>query len=143
PVPFVLISRGTDWLAGDVSTTVKRLRTGMVVAVVAVLIAVQVAAIVAFYAAIDRSVEVGPANVSPTDWQARLNESDLRARQLGIGELHGLPLRYWQSVADRTRELARGASIRDVVVVTGIQDDGARWLDKRRKALNYLLGPDL
>jgi hypothetical protein len=30
-----------------------------------------------------------------------------------------------------------------VTVVTGIQDDGNRHLDRRRKALNYLLGPDL
>jgi hypothetical protein len=81
-----------------------------------------------------------------------LARADLQARQVGIGEIHGLPLRYWQTVADRTKELAAGlggaddgqpGAVRDVVVVTGIQDDGARHLDRRRKALDYLLGPEL
>jgi 4-amino-4-deoxy-L-arabinose transferase-like glycosyltransferase len=145
PVPFVLIARAADWLAGPGESSSRgwTLRARIVGALIAMLAAVQVAAIVAFYAAIDRSVEAPPASISPTAWQARLNESDLKARQLGIGEIHGLPLRYWQNVADRTRDVARAAGVRDVVVVTGIQDDGARWLDKRRKALNYLLGPDL
>jgi hypothetical protein len=72
-----------------------------------------------------------------------LNREDLKARQIGIGELHGLPLRYWQTVADRTREAANRAGIRTVTVVSGIQDEGNRHLDRRRKALSYLLGPDL
>src|SRR6185436_17639548 len=68
---------------------------------------------------------------------------DLRARQIGIGELHGLPLRYWQNVADQTRQIAHSTGLTSVTVVSGIQDDGARHLDRRRKALSYLLGPDL
>ena len=112
-------------------------------ALVIATIVFQAAAVVAFYAALDWSAEAPPTALTPTDAQARLNESDLKARQLGIGELHGLPLRYWLNVANQTRAFARASGIRDVTVVTGIQDDGARWLDKRRKALNYLLGPDL
>jgi hypothetical protein len=81
--------------------------------------------------------------VSPTEWQAALNRVDVGARQAGIGEIHGLPLRYWQSVADWVKEEAGPRGIADVVVVTGIRDDANRHLDKRRKALEYLLGPEL
>jgi hypothetical protein len=81
--------------------------------------------------------------ITATEWQQALNRVDLRARQIGIGELHGLPLRYWQSVADQTRQIAHSTRITSVTVVSGIQDDGARHLDRRRKALSYLLGPDL
>ena len=145
PVPFLVMARGMSWLAnvGGRAWPSSAAPHRAMVAVVGAVLAVQVAATCAFYAAIDRSVEAAAASLTPTAWQSRLNESDLRARQLGIGELHGLPLRYWQDVADQTRAFARGAGIQDVTVITGIQDDGARWLDKRRKALNYLLGPDL
>jgi len=145
PVPFIVMARGASWLAvaGGRAWPSSAASHRAMAAVVGAVLLVQLAAIGAFYAAIDRSVEAPPSPLTPTAWQSRLNESDLLARQLGIGELHGLPLRYWQGVADQTRAYARGAGIQDVTVITGIQDDGARWLDKRRKALNYLLGPDL
>ncbi|MCC6175282.1 MAG: glycosyltransferase family 39 protein [Chloroflexi bacterium] len=112
-------------------------------AVLMVVVLVQVAAVGAFYAALDRSLALPPSERSPTDVQQALNAEDLKARQMGIGEIHGLPLQYWQSVADQTRLAARNAGARNVVVVTGIQDAANRQLDKRRKALAYLLGPDL
>jgi hypothetical protein len=143
PVPFVLMARGAIWLAGPGVSPMASLRARVVGTLVLAILAVQIVALAAFYAAIDRSATAPPTALTPTEAQARLNESDLKARQLGIGELHGLPLRYWMSVANRTRQFAQASGIRDVTVVTGIQDDGARWLDKRRKALNYLLGPDL
>jgi hypothetical protein len=104
---------------------------------------VQALTIVAFYAALDRNVSKAPAAISATEWQQALNRADLKARQLGIGELHGLPLRYWQQVADRTRSVAGREQIKTVTVVSGILDDANRHLDRRRKALSYLLGPDL
>ena len=80
-------------------------------------------------------------SITATDWQRALSRTDLRARQLGIGELHGLPLRYWQR--RRRSDPPRGpqrAGSRSVTVVSGILDDGNRHLDRRRKALSYLLG---
>ena len=107
------------------------------------IVAVHVAAIGAFYAALERSLAAPRSEVTPTEYQAALNRVELANKQAGIGELHGLPLRYWQAVADRTRDAARAHGVRDVVVITGIQDDANRHLDRRRKALDYLLGPDL
>ena len=111
---------------------------------------VHVAALVAFYGALEASLSAPRTGVSPTDWQAALNRAELGAKQAGFGELHGLPLRYWQSVADRAKAAAAGlppldaaARPRDLVAITGIQDDANRHLDKRRKALDYLLGPEL
>jgi hypothetical protein len=139
PVPFVLMAQGADRLAGHRAGV----RARVTMSALAAIMVVQVLTVIAFYRAIDLSVSQPPTDLTPTEWQARLNDADLAARQLGIGELHGLPLRYWQSVADRARAAARTAGLRDVTVVTGIQDAGYRHLDKRRKALNYLLGPDL
>jgi hypothetical protein len=144
PVPFILMARGADWLAtaGGNAWLRPKARRRLIGSVVAAVAVIQVAAVVGFYVALDRLVQAPPASISPSAWQARLNESDLAARQRGIGELHGLPLRYWQSVADRAHALGASVGVRDVTVVTGIQDDGYRHLDNRRKALNYLLGPD-
>jgi Dolichyl-phosphate-mannose-protein mannosyltransferase len=145
PVPFVVMARGAVWLASagaplHVGAATKRTAAALLVGAV---LLVQVAAIVAFYAALDRMASAPATETSATEWQHAMNRTDLRARQLGIGELHGLPLRYWQTVADQTRHAARSTGIRSVTVVSGILDDGNRHLDRRRKALNYLLGPDL
>jgi len=113
------------------------------VAVVAGILAVQIVTVGAFYAAIERMASAPPSATTATDWQLALNRNDLTARQLGIGELHGLPLRYWQRVADESRVAAQRAGLSDIVVVSGVLDDANRHLDRRRKAMNYLLGPDL
>jgi hypothetical protein len=145
PVPFVLIGRGLDGLTGPL----RRLSawgsaaTAISLGVVGLVVVVQTSAIVAFYAALNRIASAPPAAISATDWQLDLNREDLKARQIGIGELHGLPLRYWQRVADQTRSVAQSTGIHGVTVVTGILDDANRHLDRRRKALSYLLGPDL
>jgi hypothetical protein len=89
---------------------------------------------------LDRIASAPPATITATQWQSELNRADLSARQVGIGELHGLPLRYWQTVTDRTKQ---AAGIRSVTVVSGILDANNRHLDRNRKALNYLLGPEL
>jgi hypothetical protein len=139
------MGRGTDWL-GDRAERVPSWRSLDSIArlsIVGLIVAIQTCAVVAFYAALDRIASAPPATVSATDWQLDLNREDLKARQMGIGELHGLPLRYWQTVADQTRAVAQTTGIRGVTVVTGILDDANRHLDKRRKALSYLLGPDL
>jgi 4-amino-4-deoxy-L-arabinose transferase-like glycosyltransferase len=144
PVPFLVMARGADWLAslhGHAKARVPAWR-GVGLALAGLLL-VQVLAVAAFYAALDRMVTAPPADITATAWQAELNRADLKARQVGIGELHGLPLRFWQAMADRTREAARSAGMSSVTVVSGIQDEGARHLDRRRKALSYLLGPDL
>jgi hypothetical protein len=145
PVPFILMARGALWLAAlrapaNLGTIAPRKVVALALAGV---LLVQAIAVVAFYAALERMASAPPTAVTATDWQAALNRSDLRARQLGIGELHGLPLRYWQTVADQTRLAARSTGIRSVTVVSGILDDDNRHLDRRRKALSYLLGPDL
>jgi 4-amino-4-deoxy-L-arabinose transferase-like glycosyltransferase len=145
PVPFVLMGRGAVWLSTisvGITGRATSLRTPVTV-VVAALLLVQVATVAAFYAAIGRLVSLPPTPASATAWQAAQNQADLTARQLGIGELHGLPLRYWQTVADRARASAGATGIRQVTVVSGIPDDANRHLDRRRKALSYLLGPDL
>lgn len=145
PVPFLLIGRAVDWLAG-LSARLPSWRpalTGTAVGVVAAILLVQVATVGAFYAALDRLASAPPAAISATEWQLALNREDLKARQIGIGELHGLPLRYWQAVADQTRAVAQSTGLRSVTVVTGILDEADRQLDRRRKALSYLLGPDL
>lgn len=148
PVPFLVIGRGAAWLAGLSRTS--GLTTGRPVpsvaamaATVGAIVLVQTLAVVAFYGELDRLVSRPPAAISATAWQQELNRSDLTARQLGIGELHGLPLRYWQDVADQTRAAAQRTGLRGVTVITGILDDANRRLDRRRKALSYLLGPDL
>jgi len=145
PVPFILVARGAVWLAecglpAPLSGIGTRKPVGLIVGAMPL---VQAVTIIAFYVALDGMASAPAAEISATEWQAALNRTDLRARQLGIGELHGLPLRYWQAVADQTRLAAHGTGTRSVTVVTGIQDDGNRHLDRRRKALNYLLGPDL
>ncbi len=104
---------------------------------------VQIAALGAFYAALDSSLAAPRTTLTPTEWQTALNQAELGGKQAGIGELHGLPLRYWQTVADGAKEAAAPLRGRDVVVVTGIPDSANRQLDKRRKALDYLLGPEL
>jgi hypothetical protein len=145
PVPFLLIGRGAGWLAGHDSPLGSR-RSGLgwgVGASVGAIVLVQTLAVVAFYAELDRIASAPPAEITATDWQLALNREDLKARQMGIGELHGLPLRYWQTVADQTRAVAGGTGLHGVTVVTGILDADDRHLDRRRKALAYLLGPDL
>jgi hypothetical protein len=144
PVPFVLMARGALWLAGLPTPAVpgSMTRSAVAIAIGAVLL-VQTFTVVAFYAALDRMASAPSAAITATEWQSALNRADLRARQQGVGELHGLPLRYWQTVADQVRRAALGVGIVQVTVVSGIQDDGARHLDRRRKALSYLLGPDL
>lgn len=145
PVPFVLMARGAAWLA-DCAQAV-RLPTSLgwrlVGGVLAGVLLVQVASVAAFYAAIDRMASLPPSNLSPTDVQAAYNRADLAARQIGIGELHGPPLRVWQRLADQVRFAANGVGLQNITVMTGIQDEGNRHLDRRRKALSYLLGPDL
>jgi len=142
PAPFLLMALA---VAGRIESGVGVIRAACLTAICAI----QMAAVVAFYASLEASLAAPRTAVSPSQWQAALNRAELGAKQAGIGELHGLPLRYWQSVADRVRVAAslaplhQGAGPRDVVVVTGIQDDGNRHLDERRKALEYLLGPDL
>jgi hypothetical protein len=148
PVPFVLIARGVDWLATDLPRYVTRaIASRAAIFAVAILVGsvllTQALAVGAFYTALNRIASLPPASVTATAWQEALNRSDLTARQLGIGELHGLPLRYWQEVADQARRSASAADVREVTVVSGILDDANRHLDRRRKALNYLLGPDL
>jgi hypothetical protein len=135
PTPFILMTLGLD-----------RVRA-LPVAAIAAICAVQVAALGLFYAALEGSLAAPRAALTPTEWQAALNRAELDARQVGIGEIHGLPLRYWQSVADRAKGAAAGLGPaelgRDVVAITGIRDDANRQLDERRKALDYLLGPEL
>jgi 4-amino-4-deoxy-L-arabinose transferase-like glycosyltransferase len=145
PVPFLLMARGAACLAsgGGVRWPVRPILRPIGVAVVACIVLVQAVTVGAFYAAIDRIATAPPSGTTATDWQLALNRNDLTARQLGIGELHGLPLRYWQRVADETRVVAERASLTDVVVVSGALDDANRHLDRRRKAMNYLLGPGL
>jgi hypothetical protein len=145
PVPFLVIGRGAGWLAGRASPLAARRSTlsWIVTACVGLVVLVQTAAVVAFYAELDRIASAPPADISATDWQLALNREDLKARQMGIGELHGLPLRYWQTVADQTRAVAQSTGLRTVTVETGILDADDRHLDRRRKALSYLLGPDL
>ena len=113
---------------------------------------VYVATLVGFYAALEASLAAPRAAVTPSAWQAAQNRAELAAKQAGIGEIHGLPLRYWQSVADRAKDAARSLSSRhssastgpaDLVALTGIADDANRHLDERRKALDYLLGPEV
>ena len=145
PMPFLLMARGTVWLAGlrvPALPTVLSPRN-LVSGVVGVILAVQVLALGGFYAALDRIASAPPAAITATQWQSELNRADLTARQLGIGELHGLPLRYWQTVAERSKQAAQSAGIRSVTVVSGILDANNRHLDRNRKALNYLLGPEL
>lgn len=145
PVPFLLMARGATWLAAvgtDGHRLLAPLRPAIMAAVGAVAM-VQVAAVMAFYWAIDDMASAPPSAVTATNWQLDLNREDLTARQLGIGELHGLPLRYWQRVADEARGAARQTGLTSVTVVSGALDDANRHLDRRRKAMNYLLGPDL
>ncbi|MCC7367049.1 MAG: glycosyltransferase family 39 protein [Chloroflexi bacterium] len=145
PLPFLLMARGASWLMTLRSDTLPgaislaRLVGGAVAAV----LVLQAAAVGAFYVALDRIASAPPAAITATQWQSELNRADLTARQIGIGELHGLPLRYWQTVADRTKAAAQTAGIRGVTVVTGVLDADNRHLDRNRKALNYLLGPEL
>jgi hypothetical protein len=106
-------------------------------------VTVHALAVGAFYRSLERELAAPRSATTPTEYQAALNRAELANKQLGIGELHGLPLRYWQTVADRTRDAARANDVREVVVVTGIPDEANRHLDRRRKALDYLLGPDL
>lgn len=146
PVPFVLMARGAAWLAsggdGGLGRWAAAARRPVLAAVGAVVL-IQIAAVVSFYGAIAGMMSAPAAAVSATDWQLALNRRDLTARQIGIGELHGLPLRYWQQVADATRGAARRTGVDRVVVVSGVLDDANRHLDRRRKAMSYLLGPDL
>ena len=145
PVPFLVMARGAVWLAGlrmpaPLATFGSRKLVGLLVGAV---LLVQAVTVIAFYAALDAMASAPATSITATDWQQALNRTDLRARQIGIGELHGLPLRYWQTVADQTRQAAHSTGTRSVTVVSGILDDGNRHLDRRRKALSYLLGPDL
>ena len=116
----------------------------LAVGVAAIICAVQLAALGAFYLALEWSLAAPATATTPSEWQAALNRAELAAKQAGIGEVHGLPLRYWQSVADRAKAVAATAQLGpDVIVITGIPDDANRHLDERRKALDYLLGPQL
>lgn len=144
PVPFLLmalpIAASWGW-AGDAQQ--RPMIGAPATAALTVLVIVNVASVGAFYVALERALAAPRSSRAPTELQRELNQVELGAKQLGIGELHGLPLRYWQTVADRTRDAARARGVRDVIVVTGIPDDANRSLDRRRKALDYLLGPDL
>ena len=145
PMPFIVMARGAVWIANLSLPALPAVASPrkLVGAIVGVMLVIQLLAIGAFYAALDRIASAPPADISATQWQSELNREDLSARQLGIGELHGLPLRYWQSVADRTKQVAQTTGLRNVTVVSGILDANNRHLDRNRKALNYLLGPEL
>jgi hypothetical protein len=147
PMPFLLMARGAASLASVQlpSPSPGRLLapSRLVTGLVGGILLVQLLALGAFYAALDRIASAPAAAISATQWQAQLNRADLTARQIGIGELHGLPLRYWQTVADRAKQAAQGVGIRSVTVISGILDANNRHLDRNRKALNYLLGPEL
>ncbi len=134
PAPFVLMGVGA---------TIGGKRVVATSALVAAICSVWAVVIASFYLALHGMLTAPHTDVSPSAWQARLNEAELGAKQAGIGELHGLPLGYWQSVADLTKRHAHLASDNDVVVFTGIQDDANRHLDRRRKTIDYLLGPEL
>ncbi|MFN8524868.1 MAG: hypothetical protein U0821_17370 [Chloroflexota bacterium] len=143
PVPFVWMGIG----AAAVLAWARRARPGAVwpsravCAALAMPMVAHAALVCAYYWSLDQWLRAPRTGVSPLAWQAALNQADVRARALGIGEIHGLPLRYWQTVADRTKPVAGSGD--DVVVYTGIQDEGNLHLDKRRKAISYLLGPEL
>ncbi|MBA2450208.1 MAG: hypothetical protein H0V51_19515, partial [Chloroflexi bacterium] len=154
PTPFLLVAlalgREGGWRTWGHPRPPRGVRSVLPVALVGSICALHLAALEGFYAAVDADVAAPRGPATPSQQQAAINDVELRAKQAGIGELHGLPLRYWQSVADRAKQavvqldadpaLARS---RDAVVISGIQDDANRHLDRRRKALDYLLGPEL
>jgi len=144
PTPFLLMALPVAAIYRQTQRTAAVVRArGLAVGAVAVVLLVQVTSVGAFYRALDGMLAAPRSASTPTEIQAALNRIELGNKQLGIGELHGLPLRYWQSVADKTRAAAHAAGVRDAIVVSGIPDDANRHLDRRRKALDYLLGPDL
>lgn len=133
PVLFLLVGRGIAVIARQWPTPA--------LVVLAIAGAPHVVLVAAFYQGLDEMATAPRSNISPTAWQEAANARDAIARRLGVGEIHGLPLDYWQGVADATKPAVAGVT--DVLVMTGIEDDGERHLDKRRKALEYLLGPEL
>jgi hypothetical protein len=149
PTPFMLIGLGLVRGVPELRASLGRAVGGpaglgrVAGSTLAAICAIQILVLTGFYAALHSMAAAPRAALTPSDWQARLNDAERGGKQAGIGELHGLPLAYWQSVADLAKAQAARAQTDDVVVLTGIQDDANRHLDKRRKAIDYLLGPSL
>lgn len=101
---------------------------------------VQVMAILAFYRGAEAELAITSSSQSAAERQATLNERERETRQSGIGDLFGLPLRYWQRVADQTQEVVRAREATHLTVLIGISDPYALYVDRRRMALDYLLG---
>jgi hypothetical protein len=81
-----------------------------------------------------------PAPVSAVERQARLNDAQRASRATGIGDLFGTPLSYWHEVAASVRRISAERDTNAITVYTGLSDPYELYVDRRRMALDYLLG---
>jgi hypothetical protein len=80
------------------------------------------------------------APVSAVERQTRLNEAQRASRATGIGDLFGTPLSYWREIATSVREISAERDTNAITVYTGLSDPYELYVDRRRMALDYLLG---
>jgi hypothetical protein len=81
--------------------------------------------------------------VTAVERQTRLNDQQQLTRASGIGDLFGTPLRYWRDVARSIRSTSAQRESNTVTVYTGLSDPYELYVDQRRMALDYMLGPTI
>jgi hypothetical protein len=78
--------------------------------------------------------------ITAVERQTQLNELQQRSRALGIGDLFGPPLSYWHDMAASIGTIARQRDTDVITIYTGLADPYELYVDRRRMALEYLLG---
>lgn len=108
----------------------------------AALCIVQVATTAALYYVLGAWDVVEPTTTSVARRQTAARIPRETADLIGTGEQYGVepPIRFWQALADRTRDEAARASASDVVVLAGETDP---LTAERPAILDYLLRPEL
>jgi hypothetical protein len=80
------------------------------------------------------------AQVSAVERQSRLNDIQRGSRATGIGDLFGTPLTYWHDMASAIRAVSAQRETDTITIYTGLSDPYELYVDRRRMALDYLLG---
>ncbi len=79
--------------------------------------------------------------VSAVERQTRLNDQQQLTRASGIGDLFGTPLSYWRELSSAIGSTSTQREINTVTVYTSLSDPYELYVDRRRMALDYMLGP--
>ncbi|MFN0074322.1 MAG: hypothetical protein ACKVVP_22810 [Chloroflexota bacterium] len=114
-----------------------------VIGLITVVSTAQIGLFAAFLQGVRLEAALPPQETGVIDRQRFLNERERDTRRVGIGDLFGTPLSYWRDMALTIQSISRERSISVITVHTGLVDPYALYVDRRRMALDYLLGTQI